>query len=119
MRIGLMLRHLGRQPGGTGTYTSMMLRHMLAADRNNEYVLLYDDPARLGSYAAQPNVKEVAVRSRSKLVWDQIIVPLLAWRHRLDVIFNLKMTVPLLAPCATVFVQHGADWFVMPEQYPL
>jgi hypothetical protein len=54
MRIGLMLRHLGRQPGGTGTYTNMMVSHMLAADRNNEYVLLYDDPARLQSYTAQP-----------------------------------------------------------------
>jgi glycosyltransferase involved in cell wall biosynthesis len=119
MRIGLMLRHLGRQPGGTGTYTNMMVRHMLAADRSNDYVLLYDDPSRLGAYAAHPNVTEVAVRSRSKLVWDQFVVPWLARRYGVDVIFNLKMAVPFLAPCHTAFVQHGADWFVMPEQYPL
>jgi hypothetical protein len=110
MRIGLMLRHLGRQPGGTGTYTNMMVSLMLAAHRNNEYVLLYDDPARLQSYTAHPNVTEVAVRLHSKLLWDQLIVPWLAWRYQVDVIFNLKMTAPFLAPCYTTCVQHGADW---------
>jgi glycosyltransferase involved in cell wall biosynthesis len=119
MRIGLMLRHLGRQPGGSGTYTDMMLAHMLVADRSNEYVLLYDDPSRLGTYAAHPNVTEVAVRSPSKLIWDQVVTPWLAWRLGVDALFNLKMAAPFLAPCATMMVQHGADWFVMPEQYPL
>jgi glycosyltransferase involved in cell wall biosynthesis len=119
MRIGLMLRHLGRQAGGSGTYTDMMLAHMLAADRSNEYVLLYDDPSRLGSYCAHPNVTEVAVRSPSKLIWDQVVAPWLAWRLHLDALFNLKTAAPFLAPCATMIVQHGADWFVMPEQYPL
>jgi glycosyltransferase involved in cell wall biosynthesis len=117
-RFGLMLRHLGRQPGGTGTYTNMMVSTMLSIDPGNEYVLLYDDPARLGSYARFPNATEVACRAPSKLLWDQLVVPWVARRHKLDAIFNLKMTVPLLAPCPTAMVQHGADWFVMPEQYP-
>ena len=113
-----MLRHLGRQPGGTGTYTDKMLESILTADGVNEYVLLYDTRERLGSYAQFPNVTEVAVRCPSKLLWDQIVVPWLARRHDLDVIFNLKMSIPLLAPCPTMYVTHGADWFVMPEQYP-
>ena len=118
-RFGLMLRHLGRQPGGTGTYTNMMVRNILSIDHSNEYVLLYDDPARLGTYRHFPNAIEVACRAPSKLLWDQLVVPWLARRHGLDAIFNLKMTVPLLAPCPTALVQHGADWFVMPEQYPI
>lgn len=119
MRIGLMLRHQGRQPGGTGTYTNMMVRHMLALDRRNEYVLLYDDESRRNSYASYRNVREIVIPSRFKVLWDQVIVPWVARRERLDVVFNLKLSVPLLAPCPTMFVQHGADWFVMPEQYPL
>lgn len=119
MRIGLMLRHQGRQPGGTGTYTNMMVRHMLALDRRNEYLLLYDEASRLGSYPSYPNVRELVVPARSKLLWDQLVVPRVARREKLDVLFNLKLSVPLLAPCATAFVQHGADWFVMPQQYPL
>lgn len=119
MRIGLMLRHEGRQRGGTGTYTRMMVQHMLALDRQNEYVLLYDDKSHLNAYPSYPNVREIAIPSRSKLVWDQCIVPWVAYREKLDVVFNLKLSVPLLAPCRTAFVQHGADWLVMPEQYPL
>jgi glycosyltransferase involved in cell wall biosynthesis len=119
MRVGLMLRHVGRQPGGTGTYTNRMVDRILTTDHSNQYLLLYDDPGRLGSYAANPHVTELAVRSPSKLLWDQVVVPWIARRHRLDVIFNLKTSVPLLAPCPVMYVQHGADWFVVPEQYPL
>lgn len=118
MRIGLMLRHQGRQPGGTGTYTNMMVRHMLALDGRNDYVLLYDDASQLASYPRNANVRELVIPSHSRLVWDQIIVPWIARRERLDVIFNPKLSVPLLAPCPALFVQHGADWFVMPRQYP-
>ena len=97
----------------------MMVQHLLALDRCNEYVLLYDDDSRLGSYLSYANVREVVIRSRSKLIWDQLLVPRIARREKLDLIFNPKLSVPLLAHCATMFVQHGADWFVMPEQYPL
>jgi glycosyltransferase involved in cell wall biosynthesis len=85
----------------------------------NEYVLLYDDKSRLGSFAKNRNVTEVAAGPRIKLVWDQVVVPWLAWRHKLDVIFNPKLSVPLLAGAMTVLVQHGADWFEAADQYPL
>jgi glycosyltransferase involved in cell wall biosynthesis len=119
MRIGIMLRHQGRQPGGTGTYTTMLVRHVLEQDSSNEYVLLYDDKSRLGSFAKKQNVTEVAAGPRIKLFWDQVVVPWLARRHKLDIIFNPKLSVPLMAGAMTVFVQHGADWFEMAEQYPL
>ncbi len=119
MRVGIMLRHQGRQPGGTGTYTNMVVRHVLERDRNNEYLLIYDDASRLNSFPSYPNVREVAVGPRIKLLWDQIVVPWIGWRRKLDIIFNPKLSVPLLALCSTMFVQHGADWFEMPEQYPL
>src|SRR5688572_1844638 len=118
MKIGLMLRHQGRQPGGTGTYTKMMVQHLLALDRRNEYLLLYDDDSRIGSYPYYPNVRELVIRARSRFIWDQLLVPRIARSERLDVVFNPKLSVPLLAPCVTMFVHHGADWFEMPEQYP-
>jgi glycosyltransferase involved in cell wall biosynthesis len=95
----------------------MIVRHMLAMDQEHEYYLLYNDEAHLNTYQSYPNVKAIAIQSRSKFFWDQVIVPWLAWKHKLDVIFNPKLTVPLLTGCLTVFCQHGADWFVMPEQY--
>ena len=119
MKIGLMLRHMGRQPGGIGTYTEMMVRYILRADHTSQYVLFYCDPSQLHSFPAQPNVEEVLLPSRFKLFWDQVSVPAAAHRRKLDLIFNLKGSVPLFTACLTVSVQHGADHFAMPEQYEL
>ncbi len=119
MRIGLMLRHLGRQPGGTGTYTNRMIEQLLALDQRNTYVLLLDSPTQRGIIEPRANMEEVVLRLPNKLLWDQVAVPLAARRHKIDLLFNLKFTVPLLTRRPTVFVQHGADGLAMPTQYPL
>ena len=54
------------------------------------------------------------VKAPHKALWDQVGVPLACLKERLDVLFHPKFTVPVLAPCKTVMVLHGAGWF-MPE----
>ena len=34
--------------------------------------------------------------------------------HRIDLLFNPKYSIPLRAPCPSVWVCHGLDWYVMP-----
>ena len=119
MRIGLMLRHVGKQAGGIGTYTNEIVRHLLKADSENEYILFYREKEQAGSFGIHPNVREVALRAPSKMIWDQVVVPFGAKRERCDVLFNLKLSVPFLSPCKTAFVVHGADWFMFPQNYPL
>lgn len=114
MRIGVMLRHLRQHEGGVKVYTLKLLEHLLAIDGDNEYVLLYNSPELLGTYAGRSNVEERVVRMPSKLLWDQVAVPLIARRARLDLIFNPKFSVPLLTSRRSVFVLQGSDWFVMP-----
>ncbi len=111
-----MLRHVA-QLGGVGTYTRSLVAHLLRHDRDNDYVLLYSDPALVGSRADPPRVIEEAVPARSSLLWDQWTVPALARKHRLDLVFNPKLSVPLLARCRKIFVMHGGEWFVFPENY--
>jgi glycosyltransferase involved in cell wall biosynthesis len=119
MRFGLMLRHLGRQPGGIGTYTKRLVPTMLERFPQHRFVLFYDHPSRLGTFAQFPNAEEVAVRIGAKLLWDQLAVPLLARRHRVDALLNLKASVPLLSSSPSAFIFPGADWFAFPTQYPL
>jgi glycosyltransferase involved in cell wall biosynthesis len=114
MRIGVMLRSLDEN-GGIGIYTRGILEELLEQDQRNEYVLLYRNRRNLGRYGGLPNVAERWVRAPHKFVWDQVAVPLACRRERLDVLFHPKFTVPLLAPCPSVMVVHGADWFI-PEQ---
>jgi glycosyltransferase involved in cell wall biosynthesis len=111
MRIGMMLRTLDEK-GGIGVYTQYLLEELLAIDRENLYVLLYRNPLHVGRFAHYANVAERVVKAPNKAFWDQIAIPFACWKERLDIVFHPKFTVPLLAPCKTVMVVHGADWFI-------
>jgi glycosyltransferase involved in cell wall biosynthesis len=49
------------------------------------------------------------------LIWDQVVMPKIEKRERLDIIFNPKYSLPLRARCRTVFVCHGLPAHVMPS----
>ena len=115
MKIGIMLRHMGQHGGGVMVYTKNLLRELLALDSPHEFVLMYQDPRFLGTYGNGGRVREIAVRAPSVVLWDQMVVPYLARREKLDLIFNPKYSVPLAARCPSVFVCHGLDWYVMPQ----
>jgi glycosyltransferase involved in cell wall biosynthesis len=114
MRIGVMLRALDEQ-GGIGVYAANITRELLDLDGENEYVLFYRNRGNLGRFAGHPCVSEVYVWAPNKALWDQVAIPLACLRHRVNVVFHPKFTVPFLAPCKTVMVVHGADWFI-PDQ---
>jgi glycosyltransferase involved in cell wall biosynthesis len=114
MRIGMMLRALDEK-GGIGVYTNNLLHELLSIDNRNHYVLFYRNPANMGCFAHHKNVIERVVSAPNKALWDQIAIPYACWREKVDLVFHPKFTAPLLAPCKTAMVVHGADWFI-PEQ---
>jgi hypothetical protein len=113
MKIGMMLRSLDEK-GGIGVYARYITEELLSIDRRNEYFLFYRDAANLGRYTQYSNVTEKLLRAGNKLWWDQVLVSIACLRYGVDVLFHPKFTVPLLAPCKTVMVLHGAGWF-MPD----
>jgi glycosyltransferase involved in cell wall biosynthesis len=114
VRIGIMLRHYDQHGGGVRIYTQRLLRAMLDLRSRHEFVLLYKNPALIGTYSGEPSVVEVALPGRSVLSWDQIAVPEAVERHGIDLLFNPKYSIPLRARCRTAWVCHGLDWYVMP-----
>lgn len=101
-----MLRHLGQHPGGVKAYTRRLLNALLARE-DHEYVFFYHDPKVLGTFAGHPRVLELAMPTRSRILWDQVAVPLAARRTGVDVLFNPKYSMALAAPCPNVWVCHG------------
>jgi O-antigen biosynthesis alpha-1,2-mannosyltransferase len=114
MRIGIMLRHFDQHGGGVRVYTHHLLREMLRLNSGHEFVFLYRNPALVGTYAQDHSVVEVAAPSRHVLLWDQVDVPRLVRRYGIDVLYNPKYSIPLGARCASSWVCHGLDWYVMP-----
>jgi glycosyltransferase involved in cell wall biosynthesis len=114
MRIGIMLRSMDEK-GGVGVYTHNIVRELLQIDTTNQYFLFYANPSNLGLFSNHGNVHERWVKVSNKAFWDQVAIPQACRADRIDVLFHPKFTVPLLAPCKTVMVVHGADWLI-PEQ---
>jgi glycosyltransferase involved in cell wall biosynthesis len=116
LRIGIMLRAVDERDGA-GVYIRALLTALFELDSVNEYVLFYSDATQAGRWAGIPNVRERVVPGRKRLIWDQLQLPLAARRERLDVLFHHKFTIPLLASCATVCQQRGAEYWTMPEEH--
>ncbi len=117
MKIGVMLRHIGEK-GGIVVYTHHLLGALLALDRGDEYHLLYKDSAAMGRYADHPAVREVLLSASSKLLWDQVAVPRYSGRAGLDLVFQPKLSSPLVSPCPTAFALHGPEQFACAEVFP-
>ncbi len=111
MKIGIMLRCVDEK-GGIGVYTRNIVRQLLEKDTENEYRLFYSNKANLGRYEGHKNAKEIFVYAPNKAIWDQIAIPYIAMKEKIDLIFHPKFTLPLLTRARTVMVLHGADWLL-------
>lgn len=115
MRLGVMLRHFDQHDGGVKVYTRELVKELLSINTCHEIVLLYRNPARLGTYAGMGGVHEVVLGGGSILYWDQVRVPCAIRRYGIDVVFNPKYSIPLLTSCPSAWVCHGLDWYAMPR----
>ncbi|HEX4241924.1 MAG TPA: glycosyltransferase family 1 protein [Steroidobacteraceae bacterium] len=117
MKIAIMLRHFEQQEGGVKVYTKKLLPLLFSLGARHRYVLIYQNPKLIGTYSRFDNVEEVAATMPGTVPWDQIAVPWIARRKKVDLIFNPKFTVPFLTRAKTMFVLHGSEWFVIPEHF--
>jgi glycosyltransferase involved in cell wall biosynthesis len=112
-----MLRHYEQQEGGVKHYTKTLLPLLFTLGAEHQYVLIYQNPKLLGTYASYPNVEEVVATMPGTVLWDQVAVPWITRNMKLDIIFNPKFTVPVLTRAKTVFVLHGSEWFGIPDHF--
>jgi glycosyltransferase involved in cell wall biosynthesis len=115
MRLGIMLRHFDQHEGGVKVYTRELMNAIVAGNTRHEIVMLYRNRKRLGTYAGIDNVSEVLLEGGPIVYWDQVKVPRAVRELGIDVLFNPKYSIPLSVHCATAWVCHGLDWYVMPQ----
>lgn len=117
MKIGIMLRHFEQQEGGVKVYTKRLLPLLFEYGAKHQYVLIYQNPRLIGTYARFSNVEEVAATLPGTVPWDQLAVPWIARKKGIELIFNPKFTVPFFTKAKKMFVLHGSEWFVIPEHF--
>jgi glycosyltransferase involved in cell wall biosynthesis len=111
MRIGIMLRAHEEQ-GGVGVYARNVTRHLLGLGQEHEFFLYFCNRSSLGEYREFSNAHARFVPPWGKFLWDQVLMPRMFRRDRLDVLFHPKFTVPLSCARQSVMVLHGAGWFI-------
>ena len=117
MRIGVMLRHFEQKEGGVKVYTRSLLPRLFSLGAAHQFVLIYQNPDLIGTYGDYPNVEEMSLALPGTVLWDQVGIPWVAARRKLDLVFNPKFTVPLLGSFKKAFVLHGSEWFVIPRHF--
>ncbi|MGH8294870.1 MAG: glycosyltransferase family 4 protein [Steroidobacteraceae bacterium] len=115
--IGVMGRLL-EQADGLGIYATHLLQHLVSLDSGSRYVVFLASPAACDLFAGQGNVEVRVLPSRSRLLWDQVLVPRAARRLGVDLLFNPKFSLPLFCRIPGVLILQSCDWYVNPGNYP-
>jgi glycosyltransferase involved in cell wall biosynthesis len=114
--------------GGTEIYLRSLLDALGRIDESNEYFVFVNRESTSARLVALPpfHLIPCAVSARRRphrILWEQIMFPLLLKRHGIDVLLNPGFTMPLLfgGPSVTVFhdLQHKRHpeffrWFDLP-----
>lgn len=116
MKIAVMMRSMD-QRSGFQAYTESLVESLLNIDGSHSYLLLYRNNEFYGRFSDYPNVKEVLIKARNKLVWDQVAVPYVSWKEGANVIFNPKFSVPLISHCPVAMGLQEPAWWTMPQDY--
>ncbi len=120
LRIGVNALYL--IPGGVGG-TEIYLRNLLAElVKTDEYFIITNrettDLVPKGALNARALLQPVpAVIRPARVLWEQTVLPVVAARHRLDVLFNPGFTAPLVCPCPQVTVFHDLQHKRHPEYF--
>jgi glycosyltransferase involved in cell wall biosynthesis len=115
--IGVMGRLLD-QTDGLGVYARHLLQHLIALDPHSRYEIFLSSPGAGELFRALPNARTHVLRSRSRLLWDQVLIPRAARRLGCDLLFNPKFSLPLASRIPGIFVLQSCDWYVNPGNYP-
>src|ERR1700733_5530734 len=123
LRIGVNALYL--IPGGVGG-TEVYLRNLLAAlaeiDSVNQYIVFTNRETGADLVPLCANFVNAAqgVNARfrpARILWEQLVLPFAARKHRLDVLFNPGFTAPLVCGCPMVTVFHDLQHKRHPEYF--
>jgi hypothetical protein len=106
------------QPDGLGRYCEQVLRQLLLLDSRSRYLIFLGSDRTREQWREFENAHPHVLTSRSKLIWDQVMVPAAARRLGVDLLFNPKFSLPLFTRIPGVFVLQSSDWYVNPANYP-
>lgn len=123
MRLGLNILYL--IPGGVGgteTYARELIKEMTNQLGSGDELVVYASRETAPTFNNSKQVRIVTVpiyaKNRlSRLLAEQLLLPLYLVRDRISVVFSLGYSSPFLHPCPTVVTIHDLNWYYHPEDF--
>jgi hypothetical protein len=119
MRIGIDARELGERPTGVGRFLAGLLREWARSPtaRAHEFVLYAPEPPALT--VDQRRFRISHVQGPAGTAWEQLRLPRVIGRDRLDVFFAPAYTGPLLVRTPLVAAIYDISFVTHPEWFRL
>lgn len=124
MRIGInTLVAVPSQTGGVKTYLSKLIEALAKIDKLNEYILFVAPWNKDLFRVRQKNFQQIICNVPGKflairVLYEQAVLPILAWRNKIDVLHSPASVSPFILPCPCVLTLHDVTSFVFPELTP-
>jgi glycosyltransferase involved in cell wall biosynthesis len=115
MRIALDLRRI-KNPG-IGRYMKCLTEAVLAQAPEHDYLLILP-PGEEGLIRAAGRVKKIAPPIRYYSVREQVELPRILRRHRIDLLHSPHFNLPLIRPCPTVVSLHDVIYLACKQDMP-
>ncbi|MFW5888130.1 MAG: glycosyltransferase family 4 protein [Patescibacteria group bacterium] len=105
-RIGIDARFYGPPGKGLGRYAQEIVDNILERDKENQYVIFLNSENYGELTVNNDNVEKILTDVRWYTVKEQLIMPFLIWKKKLDLIHFPHFNVPVLTPTKFVVTIH-------------
>jgi glycosyltransferase involved in cell wall biosynthesis len=106
MKIGIDARMYGPKTAtGLGAYIQELIKHIKLLDDHNQYVIFMNNP-EYENFKETANVKKVLVDCPWYSFAEQVKLPFIFWKHKLDVLHVPHFNVPILYPRKMIVTIH-------------
>lgn len=119
MKIGINAITINNQKTGIGTYTYQVLKNLLLIDHKNEYTVFV--PCGLSFEFHADNLKIEYIKSNInnpyyQLFWENISLPNLLNKKKIDILFSPSFTLPILPYLSkSIITVHDLSFLLFPK----
>ena len=113
MRIAIDASTISTQ-GGPRTYVLGLIAALLRIDKENEYVVFYNDPEHLGRFPAAQELVLPGKNPLARLWREHVLLPLACRREQIDLLHCPKSAIPYFSSCPVVVTLHD----LIPIKHP-
>ena len=94
--------------GGITTYTHGLLKNLMAIDKKNEYIVLYDAEHGKGGYTSAEERIAPSSNILWRLIWDHTYLPSLLKREKVDIYHSFKHLNAFKSSTKLIYTIHSA-----------